>query len=80
MRARAPARATQWGSLIDGRHFSERSDIDVALEGITSAPVFFAILRNAEALTRLPVDIVQLETIHPAHAESIRARGRIVRG
>jgi len=75
-----PTRVYQWGSLIDGGHFSERSDIDVALEGVTSASDFFAVLRDVEALSRFPVDVVQLETIHPAYAESIRARGRIVRG
>jgi predicted nucleotidyltransferase len=29
-----PKRIWQWGSLIDGHHFSERSDIDIAIEGI----------------------------------------------
>ena len=73
-----PSRIWQWGSLIDGAHFTERSDIDIALEGITDAPAFFAILADAERLTRFPIDIVQMEKIHPAYAESIRARGRIV--
>ncbi len=75
-----PKRIWQWGSLIDGAHFSERSDIDLALEGIDSAEAFFAILGEAERMTRLPVDIVEIERIHPAYAESIRARGRVVYG
>ena len=73
-----PLRIYQWGSLVDSDHFSERSDIDIALEGITDAETFFSILADAERLTELPVDVVQMETIHPAYAESIRARGRIV--
>jgi predicted nucleotidyltransferase len=73
-----PQRIYQWGSLVDGRHFTERSDIDIALEGITEAAVFFAILAQAERLTRFPVDIVQLEKIHPEYAELIRSRGRVV--
>jgi predicted nucleotidyltransferase len=73
-----PMRIRQWGSLIDGDHFWERSDIDIAVEGISSAEVYFAILRDSEGMTRFPVDLVQLETIHPAFAESIRERGRIV--
>jgi predicted nucleotidyltransferase len=73
-----PLRIWQWGSLIDGEHFWERSDIDIALEGITSAEAFFAILRDAEGMTSFAVDILQMETIHPAFAESIRARGRVV--
>lgn len=73
-----PRRIWQWGSLIEEGHFSERSDIDVALEGIESAETFFAILRDAEAMTAFPVDIVQLEAIHPEFADSIRSRGRVV--
>jgi predicted nucleotidyltransferase len=73
-----PVRIHQWGSLIDGAHFSERSDIDIAVEGISSAEVFFAMLRDAEGMTGFPVDLVQMETIHSAFAESIRERGRIV--
>jgi predicted nucleotidyltransferase len=73
-----PVRIRQWGSLIDGAHFSERSDIDIAVEGISSAEVFFAMLRDAEGMTVFPVDLVQMETIHSAFAESIRERGRIV--
>jgi predicted nucleotidyltransferase len=73
-----PLRIYQWGSLVDGRHFTERSDIDIALEGITEAADFFAILAEAERLTRFPVDIVQIERIHPEYADLIRSRGRIV--
>jgi predicted nucleotidyltransferase len=73
-----PKRIWQWGSLIDGHHFSERSDIDIALEGITDPKTFFAILGDAMDMSTLPVDVVQIETIHPAYADSIRSRGRIV--
>lgn len=73
-----PKRIWQWGSLIDGHHFSERSDIDIAIEGVEDPKTFFAILGDAMDMSSLPVDVVQLETIHPAHADSIRSRGRIV--
>ena len=75
-----PTRIWQWGSLIDGGHFSERSDIDIALEGIASPAQYFAIIADAEARTRLPIHVVELEKLHPAFADSIRAHGRIVRG
>ena len=75
-----PTRIWQWGSLIDGAHFSERSDIDIALEGILSPAEYFAIIADAEARTRLPVHVVELEKLHPAFADSIRIRGRVVRG
>ena len=73
-------RIWQWGSLLDGRHFSERSDIDIALEGVESAAAYFAILADAEARTDLPVHVVELDKLHAAFAESIRARGKVVRG
>ena len=73
-------RIWQWGSLLDGRHFSERSDIDIALEGVESAAAYFAILADAEAYTDLPVHVVELDKLHAAFAESIRARGKVVRG
>ena len=65
-----PLRINQWGSLLEDRHFSEISDIDIAVEGITDA--------EAEQLTRFPLDIVAIEHVHPAYAEHIRRRGRIV--
>ena len=43
-----PRRIYQWGSLLNERHFTERSDIDIALEGITSPEDFFALLGDAE--------------------------------
>lgn len=65
-----PLRIYQWGSLLEDRHFSEISDIDIAVEGITDA--------DAEQLTCFPLDIVAIEHVHPAYAEHIRRRGRIV--
>lgn len=73
-----PKRIYQWGSLIDGSHFSEISDIDIALEGVTDPAEFFKLLGAAEEMTDLPLDIVQLEYVHPAYAEGIRTRGRLV--
>ena len=62
-----PKRIWQWGSLIDGHHFSERSDI--AIEGISDPKTFFAILGDAMDMSSLPVDVVQIEPIHPAYAD-----------
>jgi predicted nucleotidyltransferase len=73
-----PLRVYQWGSLLDRSRFSEISDVDLAVEGVTDPRAFFALLEEADRLTGLPVDIVQLETIHPLHAESIRKKGRLV--
>jgi len=73
-----PDRIYQWGSLVETAHFSERSDIDIAVEGITDPNRFFAMAAAAQEQTRFPLDIVQLETVHPRYAELIRRLGRLV--
>ena len=75
-----PRAIYQWGSLMNRRDFSEISDIDIAIEGTLSAETLLALLGEADAMTELPLDIVQLDKIHPAHAEGIRARGKRVYG
>ena len=34
--------------------------------------------RVAESMTEFPLDIVEIEKISPAHADSIRSKGRLV--
>jgi predicted nucleotidyltransferase len=70
-----PQRIYQWGSLLDRRRFSEISDIDIAVEGAGSAERFFAMYAAAEALTDLPLDLVEIEKLRPVHAASIRQKG-----
>lgn len=73
-----PVRIYQWGSLLEDRHFSEISDIDIALEGITDAALLSGLRADADRLTQIPVDIVAIEHVHPAYADHIRRRGRVV--
>jgi len=73
-----PLRIYQWGSLVNDRHFSEMSDIDIAVEGITDPAALSALRGAAEKLTRFPLDIVAIEHVHPAYADHIRRRGRMV--
>jgi predicted nucleotidyltransferase len=68
----------QWGSLIDGSHFSEISDIDIAVEGIRTADKYFALLGDAMVMTEFPLDIVQLEKIDPEFRKQIMIRGKLV--
>lgn len=72
-----PLKIYQWGSLINGRHFFERSDIDIALEGITDPAELSEIRGSAEKLTRYPLDIVAIEHVPPAYAEHVRRRGKV---
>ena len=71
-------RIWQWGSLIEQRHFSEISDIDIALEGLAGPEEYFAILGDAMRMTDFPLDIIELEKIDPFDSARIRARGRLV--
>ena len=72
-----PKRIYQWGSLFDRRRFWERSDIDIAVEGILTPAEFFALYGEADHLASLPLDLVALEKIEPSFAEQIRTKGRL---
>jgi predicted nucleotidyltransferase len=73
-----PKRIWQWGSLLNRNHFSEISDIDIALEGLRSFEEYAAILADLSAMTRFPVDLVEMERIGMANASHIRKFGRMV--
>ena len=73
-----PHRIWQWGSLIQTRHFSEISDIDIGLESLSDPCAIFAVLKNAEPMTDFPLDIVELDRIAPEFADIIRMKGRII--
>ena len=73
-----PERIYQWGSLLDRDRFTEASDIDLAVEGMGPVERFFNLVRDAEALTRFPLDLVEMERVDPLHARSIREKGRLV--
>lgn len=73
-----PCRVFQWGSLLRPGDFKPYSDIDIAIEGVTDAERFFALLGEAQALSRFPLDIVQLEKIAPEYADDIRRYGKMV--
>jgi len=74
----APRRIYQWGSLLRPSSFQEISDIDIAVEGWDDPMTGLHALDAACQLTRFPVDLVELERIHPAHAETIRKEGKLV--
>lgn len=73
-----PRRIYQWGSLLNREQFSEISDIDIAVEGIKTVDQFFAMYGEALRLASFPLDLVEIEKIHPLHARDIRERGRLV--
>ena len=73
-----PKRIYQWGSLLDREHFSEISDIDIALEGITSADHLFEIYGSIMTMSDFSIDLVQMEKIAPEFAEIIQKKGKVV--
>ena len=73
-----PRRIYQWGSLLDRRRFSEISDLDIAVEGLSGPAEFFEVLGIAMNATALPVDVVELEKLPVDVAERIRGRGVLV--
>jgi hypothetical protein len=77
-RVHNPPRIYQWGSLVETGHFTELSDIDIALEGLRSTEEYFAILGEVMGMTAFPLDIIELEKVGAETAEGIRRRGRIV--
>lgn len=73
-----PRRIYQWGSLLDRSRFSEISDIDLAVEGLSGPADFFRTLGIAMEGTKLPVDVIELEKVPEDIAERIRSRGALV--
>ena len=73
-----PRRIYQWGSLLNRDRFSEISDLDIAVEGVSGPAEFFRILGIAMNGTTLPVDIVELEEVPADVAERIRKQGALV--
>ena len=74
-----PKLIIQWGSVLDPTHFSEISDIDLAVIGLDSI-VFMRLLADAEAMTNFPIDIVQFEFLHPSFQKIILMKGRVIYG
>ena len=73
-----PKRIYQWGSLLNRKHFSEISDIDIAVEGVTSAEEIFKLYGEIIKITHFSVDLIQLEKIEPEFAELIKEKGKVV--
>lgn len=73
-----PDAVYQWGSVLRPEKFTEVSDIDIAVEGVDDPAQFSELLGEAEDMTRLPLDIVQLEHIEPEFRELIVRYGRCV--
>ena len=75
LRSRYGARDVMlFGSLATGT-FTERSDVDLAVSGVTAAD-YFAALADLMALFGGPVDLVRLEQAPPSLLDRIAAEGK----
>ena len=74
-----PQQIIQWGSLLEPKHFSEASDIDLAIVGL-DALSFMRLLSDAEVMTEFPLDLIQFEQIHPSFQRIILMKGKIIYG
>jgi len=63
---------------MNSKRFTEISDIDIAVEGLSGPEEFFKTVGIAMEMTSFPVDVVEMETMPTSTAERIRTRGRIV--
>ena len=73
-----PKRIWQWGSLLNRKFFTEKSDIDIGIEGLSSPEKIFSILARTEELTDLPLDIIELEKVEPEFSDMIKRKGKCV--
>jgi predicted nucleotidyltransferase len=74
----SPKRIYQWGSLIHAEHFSEISDIDVAVEGLTDPIEISKALNAISEMSDFPIDLVRLETLRPEDRQYLTSRARLV--
>lgn len=72
-----PQQIIQWGSVLAPEHFSEASDIDLAVVGVAPV-VFLRLIGDAEALTDFPLDILRWEEVPPVFQRTILAKGKVV--
>ncbi len=74
----SPSRIYQWGSLLDRAKFTEISDIDIAIEGLSGPEAYFALLGEVMDISEFPLDIVELEKVGTENARYIRETGRLI--
>jgi predicted nucleotidyltransferase len=71
-------RIITWGSILRPERFTERSDIDICVQGIDDPREWSRLERALLDLVTLPLDLVRWEELMEPHRESILARGEVV--
>lgn len=73
-----PRRVIQWGSVLRPERFTEISDIDIAVEGITDPETWSRLETDVLAVVSFPLHLIPFEQVIPVHQQDILARGRVV--
>lgn len=73
----APERIIQWGSVLEPKHFSEASDIDLAIAGLDFR-LFMKLVGEAEDMTDFPLDLIRWEDLHPSFQKIILMKGQVI--
>jgi uncharacterized protein len=77
LRTRGATHVWLFGSLARGRAQDERSDIDLAVQGLPRA-VYYSTVSELDQLLGCPVDLVELETAPPALRREIERWGVVL--
>lgn len=72
-----PQEIYQAGSLVDSQRFTEISDIDIAVRGL-SPEELSEVEDWAEENSSFPVDLIDLDRAEEAHVASVESTGRRV--
>ncbi len=72
-----PKKIIQWGSVLDSKHFSEASDIDLAVEGVESVK-FLQMLADVEDMTDFSLDLINWENLDASFQKIILMKGIII--
>lgn len=67
-----------FGSLAQGRWFSDASDVDIAVWGLKSDDYFTAVARLQDISPEFQVDLVSIERCKPGLREAILNEGKLV--
>lgn len=71
-------RVITWGSILRPHQFTELSDVDICIEGVSSPEDWNRLERTLLDAVTLPLDLVRWEELSPPHRESIIARGKVL--
>ncbi len=73
-----PRRVIQWGSVLRPERFTEISDIDIAVEGITDPETLSRLETDVLAIVSFPLHLIPFEQVILVYQQDILSRGRVI--